>query len=420
MSDPSNPFGAVASTLGYLYQCRYGLLLLLERAQKDPAVELSIERFDDITIEQSGVPTEQRQLKHHLSRSGDLTNASVDLWKTLRIWSEGIHNGILRPSDTLLYIVTTASAPEGSAASKLRHDKRDVASALKTLLGVTQSSTNASNTLAYAAFNALTPSQQEGLLAAVRVLDHEPNIDEVLPRIRELLTYACRPEHLDHLVERLEGWWQGVVVQHLTGGVDGSQPTLRGFDLQTKINDIRDELRRDNLPTDFCFANIDIPVNLARDGRNFVRQLRVIGHREDVISNAVCDHYRSFGQRSEWIRKDLALVEELEQYDSRLIREWKVEFAFLAEELTDSTDAEAEKKAGRGLYRWSQRLEIHIRRDCTEPTISRGSFHLLADDLRVGWHPRFQAVMEAGGGACEGNDGDNNRDGVTPEGGSEI
>ena len=393
MSSPNNPFEATASTLGYLYQCRYALLLLLERRQKEPTVELSIERFDDIAIERDGILTEQIQTKHHVRRAGDLSNASVDLWKTLRVWSDGIISGTLRPSETMLCLVTTATAPARSAASELRRDNRNEAAALQTLLGVTQTSTNATNAPAYTAFTALTTAQQNALLAAVRILDDEPSIEDVLPRIREQLVYACRPEHLNHLVERVEGWWQAVVVRHLMGGAGGPQPTLRGLELHNKINDIHDDLRRSNLPTDFCFTNVEIVVNPARDGRTFVRQLRVIGHQDGVISNAICDHYKSARQRSEWVRKDLLLMDELEKYEGRLLNEWRTEFAFHDEEYSGVSGEEAAQKAGKELYRWSQQQGIHIRPDCTEPTIARGSFHILADDLRLGWHPRYREVL---------------------------
>src|SRR5579875_1925009 len=116
----TNPFGASSSTLGYLYQCRYSLVLLLERARTRPESELSIERFDDISFEEGGQPTEQIQTKHHIGRTGDLSDASTDLWKTIRVWAEGLRSSRLLLPDTSLLLVTTAMAPDGSAASKLR------------------------------------------------------------------------------------------------------------------------------------------------------------------------------------------------------------------------------------------------------------------------------------------------------------
>lgn len=84
-------FSAAASALGYLYQVRYGLVLLLEA--KNPASALSLEKIDDVAFEESGDPTQMLQFKHRLDRTATLTDSSTDLWKTLRVWATKIADG---------------------------------------------------------------------------------------------------------------------------------------------------------------------------------------------------------------------------------------------------------------------------------------------------------------------------------------
>ena len=67
--------------LGYLYQIIYALYLLLE--SDDPNLQISIEKFDDIAFSENDNPSKLIQLKHHKCKSGDLTNSSTDLWRTL-------------------------------------------------------------------------------------------------------------------------------------------------------------------------------------------------------------------------------------------------------------------------------------------------------------------------------------------------
>ena len=38
----------------------------------------------------TGEPTDLIQTKHHIGKTGNLTDASVDLWKTLVIWSKRV------------------------------------------------------------------------------------------------------------------------------------------------------------------------------------------------------------------------------------------------------------------------------------------------------------------------------------------
>jgi hypothetical protein len=158
-----NPFGAAAPAIGYLYQCRYALWRLLIRSRTDAVAELSIERLDDIAFDQ-GTDQERLQTKHSIRRRASMSDASPDIWKTLRVWSEGIIAGTLDVPGAVLSLVTTAIAPNGGAAACLRPEGyglslRDPATALQLLEAVTQSSntTQAEILASHKAFMNLTP-----------------------------------------------------------------------------------------------------------------------------------------------------------------------------------------------------------------------------------------------------------------------
>jgi hypothetical protein len=90
------------------------------------------------------------------------------------------------------------------------------------------------------------------------------------------------------------------------------------------------------------------------------------------------------------MREDLLLVGELDRYESRLIEEWQIYFEQMREELGEEAAEEQKLKSARALYDWvAARANIPIRPRCDEPFVTRGSFHMLADDLKVGWHPDF-------------------------------
>ncbi|MFT3698259.1 MAG: hypothetical protein QM831_34270 [Kofleriaceae bacterium] len=58
----------------------------------------------------------------------------------------------------------------------------------------------------------------------------------------------------------------------------------------------------------------------------------------------------------------------------------------LGEEATDK----AKTAAARELYGWVEsKANIAIRPSCNATFITRGSFHMLSDKQRVGWHPEF-------------------------------
>ena len=64
--------------LGYLYQVRYALALLLENDNSD--FQISIEKFDDVAFSKDGMPKQLIQLKHHIQRQGSLTDGR-DVYK---------------------------------------------------------------------------------------------------------------------------------------------------------------------------------------------------------------------------------------------------------------------------------------------------------------------------------------------------
>ena len=66
--------------IGYLYQVRYALALLLDNNNAD--FQISIEKFDDIAFSENDTPKQLIQLKHHVQKHGNLTDSSTDLRRT--------------------------------------------------------------------------------------------------------------------------------------------------------------------------------------------------------------------------------------------------------------------------------------------------------------------------------------------------
>ena len=64
--------------IGYLYQVRYALALLLDDDNSNS--QISIEKFDDVALIDGNVPKELVQLKHNVNKAGNLTDKSTDLW----------------------------------------------------------------------------------------------------------------------------------------------------------------------------------------------------------------------------------------------------------------------------------------------------------------------------------------------------
>jgi len=384
------PFSAVDAALGYFYQVRVALLWALRRLKATPDFAVSLETLDDVVFEtKGGDPQDLLQTKHHRSREASLTNASADLWKTLRVWFEGHASGLIPPG-TSLYLLTTATAPAGSAAARLRSHDRDPDVALDALLSTAQSSTDAANARAYSAFLDTPAVNRRAILDAVIIIDAAPLVTDLDRELRaEILWAAPRKDH-DAFLERLEGWWLHRVLKQL--GLPGEDYRILAAEVEAEMGDLREQFKQDSLPIDpdlITFA-LDEATEEAHANSVFVRQLELIQAGKRRIAAAVRDYYRAFEQRSRWLRNELLLVGELEKYERRLAEEWELVFEAMRDDVGPDGAEEAKLASARQVLAWAERALIPIRPRVTEPFVTRGSYHMLADEIRVGWHPDFR------------------------------
>lgn len=106
----NNAHDASGQMLGYLYQVLAALYLLLDSKYGD--AQICIEKFDDIAFIEQDEPVLMIQTKHHLYRPGNLSNTSVDLWRTIKSWCDSINKSPSNLRDTYFAILTTATAQE--------------------------------------------------------------------------------------------------------------------------------------------------------------------------------------------------------------------------------------------------------------------------------------------------------------------
>lgn len=388
MSSPNEtPFSAPDPALGYLYQIRSALLWSLQRLKSEPDFLVSIETLDDVTFETSdGAPADVLQTKHHRSSTANLTDASPDVWKTLRIWFEAYAAGTIA-SNTGLALVTTGTAPENSAASRLRTEHRDLDGALQTLNATAVSSTNRANAAAYEAYLSATEPARRSILERVVVIDAAPSISSLDDALTEEVFWAAGKKHHTAFLDRLEGWWLRRVISQLTGKHD----RIAGAEVEAQMSDLREQFKQESLPIDDDLLEfiLDDATKSAHEESTFVRQLEIVRAGKRRIANSIRDYYRAFEQRSRWLRRELVVELELNKYERRLIDEWEVVFEAMRDELGDNATAEAKESAARSVLAWAERTMLPIRKNVTEPFVSRGSFHMLAEESRLGWHPEF-------------------------------
>lgn len=373
--------------LGYLYQVRYALALLLENDNSD--CQISIEKFDDVAFSKDDIPIQLIQLKHHIQHQGNLADASTDMWRTIKVWLDAISETPDILDGTNFLIITTATAPIDSAAFLLKKDSnRNPDTAYQKLKTVCFSSVNQAHQRYYDAFREAGEDTVKQLIRQIYIIDCASNIIDVEKDILKHIRYSCIPKHQKMIYERLEGWWFKKAIDALCCDtpVFVNQNQVRSF-----IVSVSQEYADDNLPIDILDIDDLQEDNFSANEKIFHEQLKLICLGNHRMQLALRDYYRAFRQRASWVRNDLLYVNELGQYEQRLIDEWEHAFAAMEETLSETNNATEEEKAkeGRQLFSDIEKRDIRIRPKCQEAFIMRGSYHILANQLKIGWHVDF-------------------------------
>jgi hypothetical protein len=390
----TDKYSASEQGLGYLYQPRFALLRLLELPEP---TAVFLEKDDDLDFVDKDGSKSLSSLKH--KAAGDhLTDLSVDFWKSVRIWLARYKRDGRSVSNLRFFLFTTSTVPETSflngflpARPGMGDNVKPLAEQAEDVLGRTKS--NLIGDIAKE-FNELTLTEKRDFLARIQILDCSPRIEVIPETIKDRYMRTIRREHRSAVFERLEGWWNDEVIKQLTGRRDEG---LFGYEVSDKLSALSEEYKQDNLPITFRGKEPADEIDTGNDPRTFVMQLREIGISSSRIRNAILDYYRAFEQRSEWARENLVVPREIEDYEDRLVDEWSRYRDVVFEELDGNSAEDVLLQAGRELYKWADQQSgnyesLRIRARVTEPYVTRGSFHILADAVpepRVYWHPRF-------------------------------
>jgi hypothetical protein len=389
----TDKYSASEQGLGYIYQPRLALLRLLDLPENTAVL---LEKDDDLDfIDKDGLKS-LTSLKH--KAIGDrVTKLSTDFWKSVRIWLTRYKRDGCSASNLRFFLLTTGKVASSTFLSKFLPDWKGKNDEPKSLLEQAEETLNSSKAVLIKniadEFKELTDLEKQDFLDRILILDGSPRIEDIPEIIKDKHLRVIRREHRKAVFERLEGWWNDEIIKQLTS----SRDEIFGFEVSDKLYAISEEYKSDNLPITFRGMKPEVEIDVAEDPRTFVVQLRAIGVSSNRIQNAILDYYRAFEQRSEWARENLILAGEIEDYEERLVDEWSRYRDVVFENLSDTAAEEVLQRAGKELYNWadlqSGNIEsLRIRARVTEPYVTRGSFHILADGAlvpRVYWHPRF-------------------------------
>lgn len=380
---------ASASALGYLHQTRWGLLELLRSRSDDPTRSLTMEMYDDVAWEVAGKPTDLKQLKLHVGAAPpNLTDASTDLWRTLRVWMDGVLPG--DPYGPVMSLITTSNVGVDSAASYLRMVNRDPKMALSKLEETARTSTSKETATSRRQFLSLGLADRAAFVERIFVVDRSPALDGVEEEVALTLRWLAPSEHFDTFMDQVWGWWSRTSL----GMLQGQRGPVAVAEAQSALERIRDGYSRENLP---MLVEVDELLSdpSSHHHRTYVRQLKLLQVSPRPIEKAIIDYQRAYLQETRWLDRHLVDLEELDRFTERLVDEWERAYDHMCDELPGDASEDDRRAAGRALlHSLCNESALTIRVRFHEQFHARGRRHALADSRTIGWYPHFEEHLE--------------------------
>lgn len=367
MADESTAkFSAPDPALGYLYQVRCALLWSLQRLKEETTFEASIETLDDVAFEKDGAPVELLQTKLNKNKNANLTDASTDLWKTIRIWLAALKSGEIS-NETVLYLLTTENAATGSIAAYLKKTDRNTEAALTALEGIAQTSTNSTNKEGYAAFLSISHEQRREFIKKITIIDSASDMSDLDGDLRKEVYHAAGKANLDTFLSYLEVWWFRRSITQLLNV--HSKDRILSDELEAQMADLRDQFKQDSLPIADDLLNYVLNDEIAETYKDFpfAHQVKLATENSKRITAAIRDYHRAFEQRSRWQRHDLLYIGDLTTYEKALEEEWELVFAGVEDRVGPEAADNVKKSAAQEILGW----------------VEAG-----------GWHPEFKAKLQ--------------------------
>lgn len=380
------------SYLGFSLQATRFLFHLLSADRGDV---VCLEVFEDVGVEKLDGTRIAEQDKANVV-TNPLSDRSEAFWKTIRNWAEAAHTGVLS-AETTSFVIHAPRGKVGAIADSFRKAKtvpEAVAAieAARRILDIPPDGVPADERDG----GQLSPhlvalfSCPNELLAKVVVrVTIETDAQDSSETLRELfLAELVSEEACDDVIRWAHGW----VKTRLDSLIALRQPArVCQEDFHAALlNYVRAHDRLDILRS---FAGVPDQTQIAAEMafRDYVRQLRLIELDDVDILSAVNDYLQAASDRVAWSERGLIDESSLDRLASELITTWRNKNRRVSLGHAGKPDCD------RGQMLYLDCIEHKSRLDSfdTPDHFIRGSWHALADDRSIGWHPEYETQLDA-------------------------
>jgi len=241
-------------------------------------------------------------------------------------------------------------------------------------------------------FLALSPVERDKFVSKLTLITSSFNAGQIAEQVKVDALRMYPASIRNNLAERLIEWWDRRVARSL---LNLSSRQITKYELLEQLSHLHAELRDPSLPADFRTAT---PKSLDSELGGFMeRQIEIVDGGPSRLERAARDRWRARNQRERWLADELAFAEDLSDFNDSLIEAWADKHGPMCDD-TANADEDEQKAAGRDILDWSHDgaalSGIEIRPGVSFPFFIRGSLQQLSEELLVGWHPRFEEILD--------------------------
>jgi hypothetical protein len=375
---------APGQLLGFAIQFPRALYHLLKSA---PGDVVCVEVLGDVAT-----LTSEGQLHTEEDKSSiignPLTDRSTDLWKTFSNWIKSINNGDFVIEKTKFILFCNQSGRSAIINKfNIAKNQKDIQSAIEYAKKELDDIKSDHEIWQYYDF-----VLNKNLAILMKVIQrfelqigNGAGYDEVRIEIQKKLV----PDgQIDFIMNNLSGWVQKVVIENISAR---KSAIISWEEFHKQFLILFDRSR--------CRELIDFTMQYSSDDEKvqgqvkirprYLKQLEAIGLADKDILEAVSDYLRADVNREQWLEKDIINEEIAFDFETRLTKFWDNQRIRI--QLTEKTLKEIEQ--GQLLLVDCKQRQETIR-DMTPPSSTiAGTYHALADESSLGWHPKWEILF---------------------------
>jgi len=355
---------------------------------------VSLEVLGDVARRDRDGSVLVEEVKNRTSRGNPVANRSLDLWKTLRNWTDAIVDGTIdiATSSFVLHVSgdfsgqivrafhdatdeSRATTALDLASSELLRDRktgkpRKLATELKPHVDRVLAEENAESVVK--------------LIVAFRLEHGSPlSRDELLGHLR---TKAIGEQALEPTLTHLLGWVKDQTDQLISCG---KPATIAQHEFALELLSLVRKFDRSEILTSFAPQPGRVEIEDHLETRTYVRQLEIVDAPHDDQLAAITDYLRAEADRIAWATDGTVHESTYDELEDSLRSAWKNHRTRVNAQLA----SEPEETRGRVLLAECSLHSVKIQGLDPPDHFCRGCFHALADDLTVGWHPSYKALL---------------------------